>query len=58
MMWICARFWSGSTLYKMVAFVLSCGFAGLLGTFYAYFVGILTPDVMGTQHTVEVIALM
>jgi branched-chain amino acid transport system permease protein len=45
------------TLYKMVAFVLSCGFAGLLGTFYAYFVGILTPDVMGTQHTVEVIAL-
>ncbi len=45
------------TYYKMVAFVLSCGFAGLLGSFYAYFVGILTPDVMGTQHTVEVIAL-
>jgi branched-chain amino acid transport system permease protein len=45
------------TLYKMVAFVLSCGFAGLLGSFYAYFIGILTPDVMGTQHTVEVIAL-
>lgn len=45
------------TLYKMVAFVLSCGFAGALGAFYAHFIGILTPDVMGTQHTVEVIAL-
>lgn len=45
------------TLYKMVAFVLSCGFAGALGGFYAHFIGILTPDVMATQHTVEVIAL-
>jgi len=45
------------TRYKMVAFILSCAFAGWLGAFYAHFVGILTPDVMGTQHTVEVIAL-
>ncbi len=43
--------------YKMVAYTLSCAFAGLLGAFYAHFIGILTPDVMGTQHTVEVIAL-
>lgn len=43
--------------YKMVAYTLSCSFAGLLGAFYAHFIGILTPDVMGTQHTVEIIAL-
>lgn len=43
--------------YKMLAFTLSCAFAGLLGAFYAHFVGILTPEVMGTQHTVETIAL-
>ena len=45
------------TRYKLVAFTLSCAFAGLLGGFYAHFVGILTPDVMGTQHTVETIAI-
>lgn len=45
------------TRYKMVAFILSCAFAGLLGGFYAYFIGILTPDVMATQHTVEVLAI-
>jgi len=45
------------TRYKMLAFTLSCAFAGLLGAFYAHFVGILTPEVMGTQHTVETIAL-
>jgi branched-chain amino acid transport system permease protein len=45
------------TRYKMVAFILSCAFAGWLGAFYAHFIGILTPDLMGTQHTVEVIAL-
>ncbi len=45
------------TRYKMVAFTLSCAFAGLLGAFYAHFIGILTPEVMGTQHTVEIIAL-
>jgi len=45
------------TRYKMVAFILSCAFAGWLGSFYAHFIGILTPDVMGTQRTVEVIAL-
>ena len=43
--------------YKLVAYTLSCSFAGLLGAFYAHFIGILTPDVMGTQHTVEIIAL-
>ncbi|MDD5468811.1 MAG: branched-chain amino acid ABC transporter permease [Anaerolineales bacterium] len=45
------------TRYKMIAFILSCAFAGWLGGFYAHFIGILTPDLMGTQHTVEVLAL-
>ncbi len=45
------------TRYKMIAFTLSCAFAGLLGAFYAHFIGILTPDVMDTQHTIEIIAL-
>jgi branched-chain amino acid transport system permease protein len=43
--------------YRLIVFTLSCGFAGLLGAYYGHFVGILTPDVMGTNQTVEVIAL-
>jgi branched-chain amino acid transport system permease protein len=43
--------------YKLIAFTLSCAFAGLLGGFYGHFIGILTPDIMATDHTVEVIAL-
>jgi branched-chain amino acid transport system permease protein len=43
--------------YRLIAFTLSCGFAGLLGAYYGHFVGILTPDIMGTNQTVEVIAL-
>lgn len=43
--------------YRLMNFTLSCFFAGLLGGFYAHSVGILTPDVMDTRHTVEVLAL-
>lgn len=45
------------TKYRVINFTLSCAFAGLLGSFYAHFVGILTPDVMDSRHTVEVLAL-
>lgn len=45
------------TRYKVINWTLSCAFAGLLGVFYAHFIGILTPDVMHTKHTVEVLAL-
>lgn len=45
------------TYLKMIAFIISCGFAGWLGAFYAHFIGILTPDLMATQHTVEVLAI-
>lgn len=45
------------TKYKVINFTLSCAFAGLLGGFYAHFIGILTPAVMDTKHTMEVLTL-
>jgi len=45
------------TRYLVINFVLSCAFAGWLGGFYAHFYGILTPDVMLTSHTVEILAI-
>jgi branched-chain amino acid transport system permease protein len=46
-----------ATKYRIINFTLSCVFAGLLGGFYAHFLGILTPDVMHSRQTVEVLAL-
>ncbi|HEY4754229.1 MAG TPA: branched-chain amino acid ABC transporter permease [Candidatus Limnocylindrales bacterium] len=45
------------TRFLVINFTLSCAFAGLLGGFYAHYVGILTPDVMLTSHTVEILAV-
>jgi branched-chain amino acid transport system permease protein len=45
------------TRYKVLNFTVSSGIAGVFGAFYAHFVGILTPDVMHTKHTVEVLAM-
>jgi len=45
------------TKYRVLNFTLACAFAGLIGGFYAHFVGVLTPDVMSTDKTVEVLAL-
>jgi branched-chain amino acid transport system permease protein len=45
------------TRYLVINFVLSCAFAGWLGGFYAHYYGILTPDIMLTSHTVEVLAI-
>jgi branched-chain amino acid transport system permease protein len=45
------------TRFLVINFVLSCAFAGWLGGFYAHYYGILTPDVMLTSHTVEVLAI-
>ena len=45
------------TTCRVFNFTLACFFAGLLGGFYAHFVGVLTPDIMSTSHTVEVLAL-
>ena len=46
-----------STKYKIINFTISCALAGVVGGFYGHFVGILTPDVMHTRETVEVLAL-
>ncbi len=43
--------------YRVFNFTVSCAIAGLLGGFYAHFYGILTPDVMHTGKTVEVLAI-
>ncbi len=46
-----------STKYKVLNFTVSCAFAGLIGGFYGHFVGILTPSVLHTRVTVEILAL-
>ncbi len=45
------------TRYKLLNFTLSCACAGLFGGYYAHLVGIITPDIMDTGHTMEVMAL-
>ena len=43
--------------YKVINFTISCFIAGLCGGFYAHFIGILTPDIMSSQHTVEILVI-
>jgi branched-chain amino acid transport system permease protein len=43
--------------YRLANFVLSCAIGGILGGFYAHYYGILTPDIMHTSKTVEVLAV-
>ncbi len=43
--------------YKLINFTLSCAVAGMIGGYYAYFVGIVTPDLLDLGHTMEVMAL-
>jgi branched-chain amino acid transport system permease protein len=43
--------------YRVFNFTLSCAIAGVLGGFYAHYYGILTPDIMHTSKTVEVLAV-
>ncbi len=43
--------------YKVINFTISSFIAGLIGGFYAHFIGILTPDVMHTKHTVEILVI-
>lgn len=45
------------TYYRVFNFTLQCAFAGWLGGFYAHYYGILTPAIMATSHTVEVLAI-
>jgi branched-chain amino acid transport system permease protein len=43
--------------YKVMNFTISCAIAGLIGGFYAHFIGVLVPQVLHTSHTVEVLAI-
>jgi branched-chain amino acid transport system permease protein len=45
------------TRYRVMNFTISCALAGLAGVFYAHYLGILTPGMMQTKATVEVLAL-
>lgn len=45
------------THYRIINFTISCAFAGLVGGFYAHYYGILTPDVMDTNHTLQVLVV-
>ena len=41
--------------YRIFNFTLSCFFAGWLGGFYAHYYGILTPELMNTQQTIQIL---
>ena len=45
------------TFYRVFNFTVQCAFAGFLGGFYAHYYGILTPQIMHTSQTVEVLAI-
>jgi len=45
------------TYYRVFNFTVQCLFAGWLGGFYAHYFGILTPQLMLTSRTVEVLAI-
>lgn len=44
-------------VYKIFNFALSCGVAGLVGGLYIHFVGIMTPNSMSNDKTVEIMAI-
>ena len=44
--------------YRVTNFTMSCALAGCLGGFYAHYYGILTPDMMHTSKTVEILAVV
>ena len=45
------------TKYLVANFTISCAFAGLFGVFYSHYYGILTPAVMSTPKTIEILAI-
>jgi len=43
--------------FRVVNFILACAFAGWLGGFYAHYYGVITPDLMSTAKTTEVLVI-
>jgi len=46
-----------TTRYKVFAFMLNCFFSGLIGSLYAHYIGVLTPDLSSLGITVQVVAM-
>lgn len=43
--------------YRLINFCISCFIAGVVGGFYGHFIGILTPTVMATKGTIQVLVI-
>jgi branched-chain amino acid transport system permease protein len=43
--------------YKVMNFTISCALAGFIGWFMAHYVGVLTPQVLHTRATVEIMVI-
>ncbi|MDR1676932.1 MAG: branched-chain amino acid ABC transporter permease [Deltaproteobacteria bacterium] len=46
-----------ANFYKVINFTISCAFAGFIGWFFAHYVGVLTPQVLHTRATVEIMVI-
>ena len=43
--------------YRTINFVVSCFIAGIVGGFYGHYVGVLSPNVLGTKNVVQILVL-
>ncbi len=43
--------------YRTINFVVSCFIAGLVGGFYGHYVGVLSPNVLGTKNVVQILVI-
>ena len=43
--------------YRTINFVVSCFVAGLVGGFYGHYVGVLSPNVLGTKNVVQILVI-
>lgn len=43
--------------YRTINFVISCFVAGVVGGFYGHYVGVLSPNVLGTKNVVQILVI-
>ncbi len=43
--------------YRLINFCISCFIAGIVGGFYAHYIGILTPTLMATKGTIQILVI-
>lgn len=43
--------------YRTINFVVSCLIAGIVGGFYGHYVGVLSPNVLGTKNVIQILVL-